>query len=143
MNLEEKVCTVIRNAGYEPITELKYGVNWAYMRNRVEAVDSFTALLLAAVIAIILVTGYLIIYNIFQISVISDIRFYGLLKTIGTTKQQLHRLVRRQAAVLSVVGIPIGLVIGYGIGEIILPLRFLSAAVSRVKSREIFPRLKR
>lgn len=120
-NLEEKVCTVIRNAGYEPITELKYGVNWAYMRNRVEAVDSFTVLLLAAVIAIILVTGYLIIYNIFQISVISDIRFYGLLKTIGTTKQQIRRLVRRQAAVLSVVGIPIGLVIGYGIGEIILP----------------------
>ena len=35
---------------------------------------------------VILVTGYLIIYNIFQISVISDIRFYGLLKTIGTTK---------------------------------------------------------
>lgn len=26
-------------------------------------------------------TGYLIIYNIFQISVSEDIRFYGLLKT--------------------------------------------------------------
>ena len=32
-----------------------------------------------------ILTGYLIIYNIFQISVIRDIRFYGLLKTIGTT----------------------------------------------------------
>lgn len=121
-NLEEKVRTVIQNAGYDPVTELRYGVNWAYVRNRMESVDTFTVLLLGAVIVIILITGYLIIYNIFQISVISDIRFYGLLKTIGTTKQQIHRLVRRQAAVLSAAGIPIGLVIGYGIGKVILPL---------------------
>ena len=31
-NLEEKIETVIRNAGYDPDTELSYGVNWAYMR---------------------------------------------------------------------------------------------------------------
>ena len=34
---------------------------------------------------LIIFTGYLIIYNVFQISVTNDIRFYGLLKTIGTT----------------------------------------------------------
>ncbi len=38
-------------------------------------------------------TGYLIIYNIFQISVAGDIRFYGLLKTIGTTPRQ--RIIRQ------------------------------------------------
>lgn len=139
-NLEEKVCTVIRNAGYEPGTELRYGVNWAYMRNRVESVDMFTIILLGAVIVIILITGYLIIYNIFQISVKSDIRFYGLLKTIGTTKQQIHRLVRRQAAVLSVVGIPIGLVIGYGIGKVILPFSInLTKNINKDVSLEFHP----
>lgn len=51
---------------------------------------------------------------------ISDIRFYGLLKTIGTTKRQIRRLVRRQALLLSLVGIPIGLLIGYGIGKLAL-----------------------
>lgn len=119
--LEEKIRTVIRNAGYEPETELDYGVNWAYMSSRMESADPFAVILLMSVIVIILVTGYLIIYNIFQISVISDIRFYGLLKTIGTTKQQIRRLIRRQAAILSAVGIPIGLIIGYGIGKLILP----------------------
>lgn len=120
-DLEEKVVRVIGNAGYEPGTELRYGVNWVYMSSRMESVDLFTVLLLASVIVIILVTGYLIIYNIFQISVIRDIRFYGLLKTIGTTKQQIHRLVRRQAAALSAVGIPVGLITGYAIGKLILP----------------------
>ncbi|MDE6845129.1 MAG: ABC transporter permease [Lachnospiraceae bacterium] len=120
-NLEEKVQTVIRNAGYEPETELDYGVNWAYMTSRVESVDPLTFILLSGAVMVILITGYLIIYNIFQISVISDIRFYGLLKTIGTTKKQIQRLVRRQAVKLSLIGIPIGLVMGYGIGKFALP----------------------
>lgn len=120
-NLEEKIETVIRNAGYDPDTELSYGVNWAYMSSRLEAADLMTVLILIGVVAVILITGYLIIYNIFQISVISDIRFYGLLKTIGTTKRQIRRLVRRQAFMLSAVGIPVGLAAGYGIGALLLP----------------------
>ncbi len=120
-DLEEKIQTVIRNAGYEPDTELAYGVNWAYMSSRVEGADPFAVIVLITAVLVILLTGYLIIYNIFQISVISDIRFYGLLKTIGTTKRQLRRLVRRQVLVLSVIGIPIGLAGGFGIGRLILP----------------------
>ncbi|MDE6387710.1 MAG: ABC transporter permease [Lachnospiraceae bacterium] len=121
-NLDEKMRTVIINAGYEPETELDYGVNWAYMSSRVEAADPFAVMIVLSAVLVILITGYLIIYNIFQISVISDIRFYGLLKTIGTTKRQLRRLVRRQALLLSVIGIPIGLALGYGIGKYALPL---------------------
>ena len=49
---------------------------------------------------LIMFTGYLIIYNVFQISVTSDIRFYGLLKTIGTTGKQIRRMIRRQAYIL-------------------------------------------
>ncbi len=119
--LEEKIRTVIQNAGYEPGTELSYGVNWAYMSSRMESVDPLTFLILASAVLVILLTGYLIIYNIFQISVISDIRFYGLLKTIGTTKGQIRCLVRRQAVRLSLIGIPVGLLIGYGVGKLALP----------------------
>lgn len=121
-NLEEQVQSVIRNAGYMPETEVDYGVNWAYMTSRMETADPITFAILAGVVLVILITGYLIIYNIFQISVMSDIRYYGLLKTVGTTKAQLQRLIIRQAMMLSVVGIPIGLLIGYGIGKIALPL---------------------
>lgn len=120
-NLEDNVRTVIANAGYEPETEVNYGVNWAYMQSRMDAVDPMTLAVLACAVAAILLTGYLIIYNIFQISVMSDIRFYGLLKTIGTTKKQIKRMIRRQVLLLSGIGIPIGLLAGYGIGKAILP----------------------
>lgn len=132
--IEEKVRTVIQNAGYEPGTEIAYGVNWAYFNNRLESVDPFTIILLCTAIMVIIITGYLIIYNIFQISVISDIKFYGLLKTIGTTKKQLHKLIRRQAIILSLIGIPIGLLLGYGIGKLTLPF---SLGLSAYKDMDI------
>ncbi len=119
---EEKVQTLIRNMGYEPKTELDYGVNWAYMGTRLESVDPISCSITGTAILIILLTGYLIIYNIFQISILSDIRFYGLLKTIGTTKRQLRRLIMHQVVKLSVIGIPIGLVAGYAIGSIATPM---------------------
>ena len=49
-----------------------------------------------------------------------DIRYYGLLKTIGTTPKQLICLIRKQALYLSVIGIPLGLIGGYLIGSSLL-----------------------
>lgn len=120
--LEEKVRTVIQNAGYEPKTELDYGVNWAYMENRMEMVDPLTYCIFGGVLLVILLTGYLIIYNIFQISIMGDIRFYGLLKTIGTTKKQIRRLIVRQVVLLSAAGIPAGLLAGYAVGILGMPV---------------------
>lgn len=76
------------------------------------------------VICMILVfaSGYLIIYNIFQISVADDIRFYGRLKTLGTSKKQLKKMIYGQASRLSLMGIPIGLLIGYLLGAVLVPV---------------------
>ncbi len=68
------------------------------------------------VLGLILLTGYLIIYNIFQISVSNDIQFLGLLKTIGTTGTQIQHLITYQAWMLAGMGIPFGLLGGYLIG---------------------------
>ncbi|WP_320972035.1 ABC transporter permease [Enterocloster bolteae] len=81
------------------------------------------ALLLSGLagILLIMVTGYLIIYNIFQISVIQDIQSYGQLKTLGTTSRQIKRLIARQSLRLSAIGIPIGLLAGFLIGKALMP----------------------
>lgn len=121
-NIEEHVRDVITQAGYTPDTEVDYGVNWAYMESRMSDVNPLNLALLILVLLVILVTGYLIIHNIFQISILADIRFYGLLKTLGTTGRQLKKLVRRQAWILSAVGIPIGLVLGFAAGKLLFPM---------------------
>src|SRR5699024_2434258 len=90
---------------------INIGVNWGYSGAQLAAnIDPLTVIAIAAMLLLIIFTGYLIIYNVFQISVTNDIRFYGLLKTIGTTGKQIRRMIRRQAYLLSLIGIPIGLV---------------------------------
>ena len=86
------------------------------MRSRAASIAAIVALLV-----LIVFTGYLVIYNVFQISVTNDIRFYGLLKTIGMTGRQLKRIIRLQAVLLSVIGIPAGLLLGFGIGVGLAP----------------------
>lgn len=78
--------------------------------------------IIVGMLALILFTGYLIIYNVFQISVAGDIRFYGQLKTIGTTPRQLRRIILIQALLLSSVGIPVGLLLGWFLGGVLTPV---------------------
>lgn len=81
------------------------------------------ALLLSGIAGVLLIiaVGYLIIYNIFQISVIQDIQSYGQLKTLGTTSRQIKRLINLQSMRISATGIPIGLLTGFIIGKSLMP----------------------
>ncbi len=127
-NIENEMLAILDAHGYQSETEtdgsyIAIGVNWAYLGAQIASnFDVGTVLAVAALLLLIIFTGYLIIYNIFRISVSSDIRFYGLLKTIGTTGKQLKRIVRHQALALSLGGIPIGLVLGYFVGKALVPV---------------------
>ena len=118
----EKIPAILERHGYQE--ENRYednyiptGVNWGYISSEVFGnVDITFILAVAAMLALIIFTGYLIIYNVFRISVTGDIRFYGMLKTIGATGRQLKSIIRRQAFCLSVLGIPIGLLLGWALG---------------------------
>ena len=118
-NLEEKWSASSRKAAIPQKkgawNYIANNVNWSYLSASFQP-DAPTVIGVIAALLLIIFTGYLIIYNIFQISVIKDIRFYGLLKTIGTTGKQIRKLIRRQALILSCIGIPIGLILGYLIG---------------------------
>lgn len=98
------------------------GVNWGYTSEQfLQEMDTGTLLALVCFLVLVFFTGYLIIYNIFQISVSGDVRFYGLLKTIGVTPTQLGRMMRYQALFLCVPGIPSGLLLGYIAGCLLMP----------------------
>lgn len=126
-HIEQDLNQILENHGYQSENAgdnyIDTGVNWGYTGARMsDLVDPMTVIAIVAVVLLIIFTGYLIIYNVFQISVAGDIRFYGLLKTIGTTPRQLRRIIRLQALSLSAVGIPIGLVLGWLIGGQLTPV---------------------
>lgn len=123
-SIQEKLDKVIEDAGYSTDeTSPDYvasNANWAYVSGSTEQ-DPITVGAVAGGLLLIILTGYLIIYNIFQISVIRDIQYYGLLKTIGATGRQIKKIIRRQALLLGILGIPAGLVCGYLIGSAMMP----------------------
>ncbi len=65
---------------YTDPNSVRIGVNWGYTSSQLESkLDPELVIAIAAFLLLVIFTGYLIIYNIFQISVAGDIRFYGLL----------------------------------------------------------------
>lgn len=84
-----------------------------------------TLIALSTVIAFLIFTGYLLIYNVLYISVSRDVRFYGLLKTLGTTPKQIKRVVIGQILQLCLIGIPIGAAVSFLLSFVAVPL-FLS-----------------
>lgn len=119
---------------------VRLGVNWGYTSERaLENLDPITVFGIVGFLILVIFTGYLIIYNIFQISVTGDIRFYGLLKTIGTTPRQLRRIIRHQALGLCVVGIPVGLILGWGVGALLVPVVMAQLTISGATTVSVSP----
>lgn len=78
---------------------------------------ALTVFPMALIVLCIMFCGYFFIYNIFDISVVNDIRFYGELKTIGMTSGQLKRMLFWQMNKIACFGILAGGMIGCVIGQ--------------------------
>lgn len=79
--------------------------------------------IIAAIIValIVMFAAYLIIYNIFYISLINDIRFYGTLKTLGTTSRQIKSILNKQMWTLTIPSLVLGIIFGNLLGIKITP----------------------
>ncbi len=75
---------------------------------------------IAIIIGIVMISTIAVIYNSFHISVVDRIKQFGLLRAVGTTPKQIRKIVFREASILALIGIPLGLLFGviaiYGIG---------------------------
>ncbi len=88
------------------------------------ASKSFDFALMAGVIAIVLIGGYIVIQSIFRISINDKIQSYGQLRTIGATPKQIKRIVKREGRKLGSIGILIGTVLGVCAGFLLFSKGF-------------------
>lgn len=94
--LDKKANNIIKESGYvnsetNKNSGISYGVNWAYSSVDFSNLEMSNILIIVFLLLVIILTGYLIIYNIFNISAFLDIKIYGLMKSIGTTSKQLKK----------------------------------------------------
>lgn len=67
---------------------------------------------LLGLVGVICLSAGLLIYNIMYLSVSGNVRYYGLLQTIGMTPKQIYQLVKKQMRFMGAIGIGIGLSCG-------------------------------
>lgn len=126
------------NKGVSRLTEEipeRSGQEWNTSVTYSSSSDLYLIYLAVGVLVLfIMLSGYLLIYNVLYISVTREIHFYGLLKTIGTTPRQIRRMVRGQALRLAAIGIPAGLLLGAGVSYLFVPglISALSGSALRV-----------
>ena len=88
------------------------------------ASKSFDFALMAGVIALVLIGGYIVIQSIFRISINDKIQSYGQLRTIGATPKQIKRIVKNEGRKLGNIGILIGTVLGVCCGFLLFSKGF-------------------
>ena len=123
--IEDQLITAALRNGLPEMVEI--GVSNASLAG---TMDGETLLLVIFLLLTIFLSGYLIINNIYRINVYSDIRSYGLLKTIGMSGRQLSRLVRYQAIYLALPGIVLGILAGTLVGILLVPFIVSNLSIS-------------
>ena len=71
-----------------------------------------------AVALVVVFFAVLVIYNIYQVGLVQKIQEYGKIRALGATKKQMKKLVFREGMMLTVVGVPAGLVVGTAVSVI-------------------------
>lgn len=122
-NMEKQLEEIILDLGGEPqnMESAKF-IGSSVNRVTNPGIGLQNIFILLLFLTLFIFVNYLLIHNIFEISVLQDIQGYGLLKTVGTTQSQIKSYVSIQALWLIMMALPIGLLLGYILGNAILPV---------------------
>ena len=113
-----------------------FGYNAAFdLKNQMQNMNienngalSETTIYIAIIAIIIFFACVLAVYNIFYISIIRRINEYGQLRAIGTTTQQIRKIVVLEGVILSVQYIPSGIIVGCLASYIISPANWYAGS---------------
>lgn len=121
----------------DPAYDVHCVLNQAYLQSSFrEALNPATVFLILYSLFIVFLCSFLLICNIYSIALTQDMQTFGLLHVIGTTHRQLHGMIVIQSVLLFTVSLPLGLVLGYGIGwKLLSPLLVSAIAAEGLQFR--------
>lgn len=78
-----------------------------------EAISKSLQSITIFVIAIIMICTTTVIYNSFNISIIERMKYFGILKAIGSTPKQIKKIVYKEGLIMGIIALPLGCILGY------------------------------
>lgn len=113
--VKESILSIAKNMGIE---EYDVRINTDYINASNPDPQVIAGGIVVALI--IILSSMLVIYSIFYVSVINKVHEYGKLRAVGATKQQIRKIILREGFILSCISIPLGIAIGYLIGQVVI-----------------------
>lgn len=114
----EKIGKVAEDIGYDAE---KVSLNKPYLYTMTETGTEMMPAVGGITLLVILFAG-LVIYSIYYISVITDIQEIGRLKALGASDRQVKKSLLTESMYLAVLAVPVGLLLGYLIPFLGLPV---------------------
>lgn len=118
IEIEELVIQVAKDTGFEEEPFINEGY-LNFLNPKAAYIMGMIVL-----IAIVMISGALVIYCIFYIAIVNQIKQYGQLSTLGMTGKQLKKMLYKEVGILSTISIPLGVLIGTAISYLLLPKGF-------------------
>ena len=78
-------------------------------------------LLILLIGTLVIIVSALVVYNVFYLAIVSQIKEFGQLKALGMTEKQITRMTKYESKMLCFMGIPVGLIIGSIFGRSFYP----------------------
>lgn len=113
--VKESILCIAKNMGIE---EYDVRINTDYINASNPDPQVIAGGIIVALI--IILSSMLVIYSIFYVSVINKVHEYGKLRAVGATKRQIRKIILREGFILSCISIPLGIAIGYLIGQVVI-----------------------
>ncbi|HFL3148024.1 TPA: ABC transporter permease [Clostridioides difficile] len=113
--VKEKLDKIANDIGLDTI-------NTAVNENYINALKPDMETIMGGVFVglVIVLSSILVIYNIFYISIVTKVQEFGKLRAIGATKKQIKNIVFKEGFILAGIAIPIGIILGYVLANIII-----------------------
>ncbi|NMA95275.1 MAG: ABC transporter permease, partial [Clostridiales bacterium] len=120
-DVEDKANTIIEDAGLKDV-DIHYHNRLLSLsfKSVVPHIDAATLAILIFIISVIVIATIAVIYNAFNISVLERISQFGILRSVGASPNQIKRMVLKEAFIVSLIGIPIGLFCGVFAMQIVM-----------------------
>lgn len=92
---------------------------------------------IAGIVVVTCLSAYLLIYNIMYLSVAGNIRYYGLLQTIGMTGKQIRSLIKKKMIWIGGIGISLGLFLGFFVSFSLIPVAIESLGMKQEQTGQV------
>lgn len=137
INLRQKLVPVKYQDAFIESMELDKTQRLFFTGETGYSVRIFTGMV--CLVLVICLCAYLLIHNIMYISTAGNIRYYGLLQTVGMTGRQIYGLMRYQMMFVGGIGVSGGILLGSGTSFILIPgiMRSLGIRTEKIGGIEV------